>query len=134
MRRANEVDETICLAAIMQALIAKLYKLRQQNLSFRPYPRYLVSENKWRAARYGIGSNLIDFGKEKEVTYRALADELLDFIKETAEELGSLNEVNYVYEILKNGTGADRQIKIYEETKDFNAVVDYIVNETKFGL
>lgn len=128
------VDETICLAAIMQALIAKLYKLRQQNLSFRPYPRYLVSENKWRAARYGIGSNLIDFGKEKEVTYRALADELLDFIKETAEELGSLNEVNYVYEILKNGTGADRQIKIYEETKDFNAVVDYIVNETKFGL
>ncbi|MCP9769801.1 carboxylate-amine ligase [Lacihabitans sp. LS3-19] len=128
------VDETICLAAIMQALIAKLYKLRQQNLSFRPYPRYLVSENKWRAARYGIGANLIDFGKEKEVTYRELADELLDFIKETAEELGSMDEVNYVYEILKNGTGADRQLKVYEDTNDFNAVVDYIVNETKFGL
>jgi carboxylate-amine ligase len=128
------VDETICLAAIMQALIAKLYKLRQQNLSSRPYPRYLVSENKWRAARYGISSNLIDFGKEKEVTYRVLADELLDFIKDTAEELGSLHEVNYVHEILKNGTGADRQLKVFKDTNDFNAVVDYIVNETKFGL
>ena len=128
------VDETICLAAIMQALIAKLYKLRQQNLSFRPYPRYLINENKWRAARYGIHSKLIDFGKETEVSYSELVDELLDFIKDTTEELGSTNEVNYVHEILKNGTGADRQLKIYEETGDFNAVVDYIVKETKFGL
>jgi glutamate---cysteine ligase / carboxylate-amine ligase len=128
------VDETICLAAIMQALIAKLYKLRHQNLSFRPYPRHLINENKWRAGRYGINSKLIDFGKESEVPYNELVDELLDFIKDSADELGSTHEVNYVHEILKNGTGADRQLKVFEETNDFNAVVDYIVNETKFGL
>jgi carboxylate-amine ligase len=128
------VDETICLAAIMQALIAKLYKLRQQNLSFRTYPRHLINENKWRSGRYGINSKLIDFGKESEVPYDELVDELLDFIKDSSEELGSTQEVNYVHQILKNGTGADRQLKIFEETNDFNAVVDYIVNETKFGL
>jgi carboxylate-amine ligase len=128
------VDETICLAAIMQALIAKLYKLRQQNLSFRTYPRHLINENKWRSGRYGINSKLIDFGKESEVPYDELVDELLDFIKDSAEELGSTQEVNYVHQILKNGTGADRQLKVFEETNDLNAVVDYIVNETKFGL
>jgi carboxylate-amine ligase len=128
------VDETICLAAIMQALIAKLYNLRQQNLSFRTYPRHLINENKWRSGRYGINSKLIDFGKESEVPYDELVDELLDFIKDSAEELGSTQEVNYVHQILKNGTGADRQLKVFEETNDLNAVVDYIVNETKFGL
>lgn len=128
------VDETICLAAIMQALIAKLYKLKRQNLSFRTYPKYLINENKWRAGRYGINSKLIDFGKQSEVVYHELVEELLDFIKDSAEELGSTHEVNYVYEILKNGTGADRQLKVFEETNDLNAVVDYIVNETKFGL
>jgi carboxylate-amine ligase len=77
---------------------------------------------------------LIDFGKESEVPYDELVDELLDFIKDSAEELGSTQEVNYVHQILKNGTGADRQLKVFEETNDLNAVVDYIVNETKFGL
>ncbi len=128
------VDETICLTAIMQALVAKLWKLREQNLSFRTYRKHLINENKWRAARYGIHAKLIDFGKEKEVSYRELVDELLDFIKDTAEELGSTHEVNYVYEILKNCTGTDRQLKVFEETHDLKAVVDYMVTETRFGL
>jgi glutamate---cysteine ligase / carboxylate-amine ligase len=128
------VDETICLAAIMQALIAKLYKLRQQNLSFRIYHRNLINENKWRAGRYGIHSKLIDFGQEKEVPFEVLIDELLEFIKDTAAELGSTHEINYVHQILKNGTGADRQLKVFEATHDLKAVVDYMVEETKFGL
>jgi glutamate---cysteine ligase / carboxylate-amine ligase len=128
------VDETICLAAIMQALVAKLYKLKQQNLSFRSYPKYLINENKWRAARYGVGASLIDFGKESEVPYSALAAELMEFIKDSAEELGSTQEINYIHEILKNGTGAERQLKVFEETNDLKSVVDYMVQETKFGL
>jgi glutamate---cysteine ligase / carboxylate-amine ligase len=128
------VDETICLAAIMQALVAKLYKLRQDNLSFRVYHRNLVNENKWRAARYGIQSKLVDFGKEIEVPFDSLVNELLEFISETSNEMGSTNEVNYVQQILKNGTGADRQLKVFEETNDLKAVVDYMISETKFGL
>lgn len=128
------VDETICLAAIMQALVAKIHKLHQQNLSFRPYRRLLISENKWRAGRYGISGSLIDFGKETEVPFSSLAEELLEFIDDVVDELGSRNEVNYLHEILKMGTGADRQLRVFEETNDLKAVVDYIVEETKYGL
>lgn len=128
------VDETICLAAIMQAVIAKLYKLREANLSFRAYRRLLISENKWRAARYGVEAKLIDFGKETEVPFASLVHELLAFIDDVVDDLGSRKEIEYVHEILKNGTGADRQLKVFEHTNSLKAVVDYIVEETKFGL
>ena len=68
------IDETIALAAIMQAVVAKQYKLLRQNLSFRTYRRALINENKWRAARYGISGKMIDFGQEKEVPF----DDLLE--------------------------------------------------------
>ncbi len=128
------IDETICLAAIMQALVAKIHKLHSQNLSFRSYRRVLINENKWRAARYGIHSKLIDFGKQEEVEYKVLLDELLNFIDDVVDELGSREEVAYAHHILEMGTGADRQLAVYEETKDINAVVDYIVRETRTGI
>ncbi|MDR6561827.1 MULTISPECIES: carboxylate-amine ligase [unclassified Arcicella] len=128
------VDETICLAALMQALVAKIHKLLKQNLNFRSYRKVLINENKWRAARYGIHAKLIDFGKQEEVPYSDLCDELLDFVDDVLDELGSRNEVAYIKEILKNGTGADRQLAVFEETNDLKSVVDYIVQETRFGI
>jgi carboxylate-amine ligase len=127
-------DETICLAAIMQALVAKIHKLHSLNLSFRPYRRMLINENKWRAARYGIKSKLIDFGKQEEVEYNILIQELLEFIDDVVDELDSRKEVEYIHQILEMGTGADRQLAVFEETGSLNAVVDYIVSETKIGL
>ncbi len=127
-------DETICLAAIMQALVAKIHKLHRSNLSFRPYHRMLINENKWRAARYGIQGKLIDFGKQEEVEYKLLVVELLEFIDDVIDELGSRKEIEYIHQILEMGTGADRQLSVYERTSDLNAVVDYIVSETKIGL
>ncbi|UBM59264.1 carboxylate-amine ligase [Marinilongibacter aquaticus] len=128
------VDETICIAAIIQAITAKLNKLHRQNLSFRTYRRLLISENKWRAARDGIHAELIDFGREKEMPFVELIHELLEFIDDVLDDLGSRKEVEYVHKILNRGTGADRQLAIYEETNDLKAVVDYIIEETKFGL
>lgn len=128
------VDETICLAALMQALVAKIHKLHRQNLNFRPYRRILINENKWRAARYGIKSKLIDFGKQEEVPFNHLAQELLDFIDDVVDELGSRHEVEYLNKILEMGTGADRQLSVYNQTQDLRKVVDYIVDETSFGL
>ena len=87
------VDETICLAALMQALVAKIYKLMRQNLNFRPYRKVLINENKWRAARDGIQGKLIDFGKQEEVPYVNLAHEMLDFVDDVVDELGSRHEV-----------------------------------------
>ncbi|WP_138991902.1 carboxylate-amine ligase [Larkinella sp. C7] len=128
------VDETICLAAVMQALVAKIHKLHKQNLNFRPYRRLLINENKWRAARYGIEGKLIDFGKQEEVPYHTLAQELLDFIDDVVDELGSRKDVEYVKTILETGTGADRQLAVFRQTNDLKRVVDYIVEETSHGL
>ncbi|GAB4013043.1 carboxylate-amine ligase [Spirosoma migulaei] len=128
------VDETICLAAIMQALVAKIYKLHQQNLNFRPYRRILINENKWRAARYGIEGKLIDFGKQEEVPTHQLIHELLSFIDDVVDELGSRAECEYVLKILEMGTGADRQLAVFQETNDLKKVMDYIIEETSLGI
>jgi glutamate---cysteine ligase / carboxylate-amine ligase len=129
------IDETICIAALIQALVAKMHKLMKQNLSFRPYRKVLINENKWRAARYGIHGKLIDFGKQEEVPYRELCGELLDFVDDVLDDLGSRHEVAYIKQILDHGTGADRQLAVFEQTGgDLKAVVDYIVEETKAGI
>lgn len=128
------VDETIALAALIQATFAKLYKLFSTNQTFRLYRRALIMENKWRAARYGLTGKLVDFGKQQEVPARDLILEYLEFVDDVVDELDSREEINYIHEILRMGSGADRQLRVYEETGDFNKVVDYIVEETQVGL
>jgi carboxylate-amine ligase len=127
-------DETIALAALIQATIAKLYKLFSANQGFRLYRRALIMENKWRAARYGLDGKLIDFGKQKEVPARDLVHEYLDFIDDVVDELDSRDEINYIHEILERGSGADRQLRVFQETGDLKKVVDYIIEETEAGL
>jgi len=124
-------DETIALAALIQATVAKLYKLHAQNQSFRMYRRALIMENKWRAARYGLDGKLIDFGKRIEVPMRQLLEEYLEFIDDVVDELGSRDEINYLRRLMDEGTGADRQLRVWRETGDLVKVVDYIVSETK---
>lgn len=120
------INETCALAALFQAVCAKIYKLRAQNLNFIIYNRALVNENKWRASRYGIDGFLIDFGKEMEVNARALIYELLDFVDDVVDELGSRPFIEQAIRILEEGTGADKQLKKYEETQDLMAVTDFI--------
>jgi glutamate---cysteine ligase / carboxylate-amine ligase len=131
----TRVEEAVCLAAILQAIIAKLWKLRRDNTTFRVYPSDLIEENKWRAVRYGLEGNLIDFGKERECPARDLIIELLDwFIGDVVDELGSRAEVEYAYRILEHGSSADRQIRVFKETGDLKAVVDNLVRETEEGV
>jgi carboxylate-amine ligase len=126
----SRVDEVIAIAGLFQAIVAKLYKLLRQNMGFRLYRRALIQENKWRAVRYGLDGKLIDFGKQAEVPVRDLILELLEFI----DELGSRKAIEYVHTILKNGTSADRQLRVYKETNDLNAVVDNLAKETLEGV
>ncbi len=130
----SKVDETIAIAALFQAITAKLYKLYRQNLGFRLYRRALINENKWRAARYGLDGKLIDFGKQIEVPVRDLIRELLEFVDDVVDELSCREEINYVYTILENGTCADRQLRVYKETGDLRAVVDMLIKETVEGV
>ncbi len=128
------VQETITIAALFQGICAKLYKLRMENLNFIIYPRALINENKWRAGRYGIEGSLIDFGKETEVNTRVLIYELLDFIDDVTGPLGIKNAVSNVHRMLEKGTGADRQLQVFEETNSLPAVVDYIHSQFLEGL
>jgi len=128
------VDETIALAALIQATVAKLYKLYSANQGFRLYRRLLIMENKWRAVRYGLDGLLIDFGKGVEVPVRVLMEEYLEFIDDVVDELGSRKEIDYIRTILRNGSGADRQIRVFQETGDLKRVVDYIISETEAGV
>jgi carboxylate-amine ligase len=128
------VDETLAIAALIQATVAKLYKLHSANQSFRLYRRALIMENKWRALRYGIDGKLIDFGKSIEVPLRDLIYEYLHFIDDVVDELGSRNEINYIHKMLEQGTGADRQLRVFRETGDLIKVVDYIISETGVGV
>ncbi|MEE1884658.1 carboxylate-amine ligase [Pedobacter flavus] len=128
------IDETMTFVALFQALCAKLYKLRLQNMNYINYSRALINENKWRAARYGIDGKLIDFGKEKEVECKSLLLELLDFVDDVVDDLGSRKDIEYVHTILKNGTGADRQLELFNKTQSLETVVDFITSSTLTGL
>jgi carboxylate-amine ligase len=122
---------SIAIAAVAQAIVVKLYRLRRSNLGFRVYRRALIEENKWRAARWGIDGKLIDFGKRQEVSMRELALELLEFVDDVVDELGSRREVDYVRLILAEGTSAERQLQVYRETGDLKAVVRSLVDDTR---
>ncbi|RYY38260.1 MAG: carboxylate-amine ligase [Chitinophagaceae bacterium] len=128
------VDETICIAALFQAICAKIYKLRSQNMNFIQYSRALINENKWRASRYGIDGYLIDFGKQEEVNTRVLIYELLDFVDDVVDELGSRHRLQYVHKMLEQGTGADRQLAVFEEHKNMTEVVGYVQSQFLHGL
>lgn len=130
----SRVDDTIALAALMQAIVFKLQKLRRNNVTFRNYQKRLLDENRWRAGRYGLEGKLIDFGRRCEMDERYLLEEMLEFVSAEVEELGNQAEIAHIERIMREGTGADRQLMVWERTQDMKAVVDHIVVETYEGL
>src|SRR3989441_9999720 len=130
---ATRVDETLCIAALIQAICAKLLVLRARNQGFRRYAPSLIQENKWRAVRGGMDAKLIDFGKQTEVPMRDLAVELLEFVDDVVDTLGSRREVTYLETIIREATSADRQIAAYARSGHLHAVVDHVAEETGAG-
>ncbi|PZR56103.1 MAG: carboxylate-amine ligase [Candidatus Meridianibacter frigidus] len=128
------VDETICLAALFQAITYKLWKLYDTNQGWRLYRRSLITENKQRAARWGLDGKLIDLGKRREVATEVLLDELMEFVDDVLDELGSRPEAMYYREIISHRPGADRQLRVFAETNSLPAVVEYIIKETETGV
>ena len=129
------LDESVAIAALVQAIVAKLFSLYRRNLSFRVYSRSLVLENKWRAVRYGLEGKLIDFGRQKELPARDLIRELLYFVDDVVDDLGSREQINKIHDILEDGTGAQRQLEVWRANNENpQAVVDYIIAQTEKGL
>jgi carboxylate-amine ligase len=131
---ATRMEETLCIAALTQAICAKLLVLRARNQGFRRYAPSLIQENKWRAVRGGMDAKLIDFGKQIEVPMRDLAVELLEFVDDVVDTLGSRREVEYVQTIVREGTSADRQLRTFAATGHLHQVVDSIAEETIAGV
>jgi carboxylate-amine ligase len=130
------LDETVAIAALLQALVAKLDWMRAHNMSLRLYPASLLNENKWRAARYGLDGRLIDFPNQREVPTRDAIHDLLDFVDDMVDDLGSHQEMNYLHQLLESqeGTGADRQLAIFEQTGDLASVTRWLTTTTMQGI
>ena len=126
----TRVDDTIAIAALFQALVAKVNRLLDQNLTFRLHHKMLIEENKWRAVRYGLDGKMIDFGKSQEVPTRDLIHELLEFVDDVIDELDSRKEIEHIYTILERGTSADEQLRVWRETGEIKAIVDHLIEGT----
>ena len=127
-------QESIAIAALIQATACKLWHLHSRNVDYRQYSRPLLMENKFRAVRYGLDGKMIDFGKQIEVPARDLIVEYLAFVDDVLDELGCRKEIEYIHTMLERGSGADRQLAVFRETGSLRAVVDYMAAETRAGL
>jgi carboxylate-amine ligase len=130
----TRVDDTVAIAALIQAVMGKLYLLYRRNLAFRSYSRELIEENKWRAVRYGLDGQLIDFGKREQVPVRSLVGELLDFVAEAADIFQSHDDLERIRAIVKDGTSADRQLGVFAATQSYQAVVDDLIEQSMLGV
>jgi glutamate---cysteine ligase / carboxylate-amine ligase len=130
----TRVDESLAVAALIQATAKTLYDLYSRNMQFKHYSRAMVEENKFLAARYGLDGQLIDFSKKQKISTRDLIYELLRFVDDAVEELDSRHEINTIYKILEHGTSAKKQLDIYQKTGDIKKVVDFLIEETMHGL
>lgn len=135
------VDECMCIAALIQSLVAKLLQLHSRNQSWRIYRTFLIRENKWRAVRYGLDGELIDYGREEEVPMRRLAAEIVELLDDVLDDLGTRKDVEYVHTICEKGSSADRQIAVYRQAiteglsprEALQNVVDHLIVETGQG-
>ena len=139
----TDINDTIAIAALIQAIVATLLKLRSNNQSWRTYRQYHITENKWRAVRYGTQGKLIDFGIGQQVAFSHLVQEILEIVDPVLDELNSRKEVQHIQQIVQQGTSAKQQIDIYEQALKQNNtnhdaalynVVDYLANKTVAGL
>ncbi|MEM1300131.1 MAG: carboxylate-amine ligase [Pseudomonadota bacterium] len=101
--------EAAVIAALFQALLAYLFRLRTLNQRWRVYPAILINENRWRAQRYGVSGEMVDHGKRAQVAVAELMDELIGLLAEDAEELGTSALLERAPKIARDGTSAHRQ-------------------------
>jgi len=130
------LDDTIALAALCQALIAKLVWLYEHGLRTPALSSHFIEENKWYAMRSGLDAEVVDFVQGRRLSMRESITELLDFVDDMSDDLGSRRELNYLRWLLEDpqGTGADRQQAVYEQTGSIDAVIQLLKQQTMQGI
>jgi carboxylate-amine ligase len=126
------INDTIALAAVCQALIAKLTWLNKNSLWAPMLSSHFIEENKWHAMRSGLDAEVIDFARGRRLSMRDSIGELLDFVDDVVDDLGSRREMNYVHKLLADprGTGADRQVAVYQETGNIDDLIRFLMQQT----
>ena len=138
----TRLEDGICIAAMFVCILRMLYRLKRNNQRWRRYSNMLVQENRWRAQRYGFDEGLVDFGRGEVLPYRELLEELFDYIRQEAEELKVLAEIEHAREIVRRGTSAHRQLAVYHNAlhdgcnthEALQRVVDMLAEETLLDL
>lgn len=132
----STLNDVIGIAALCQSLVAKLSWLHKQGKEVPIVPRNLLEENKWRAMRYGLDAEVVDFGRGRSLSMRASIHELLDMVDDVADDLGTYSDLSYIRNLVDDprGTGADRQIAIYKQTGSIHAVYQYLMQQTLAGI
>ena len=130
MDSQTHVEHTLGLAALTQAMVRELALHFEEGKHLSSYPFEMLDENKWLAARHGLEGELVDLPNPDRVSTRALAQRLLDRMREHAQDLGSAGELAAVEDLLERGNGADRQVVVYEANHDLREVMAEIVAAT----
>ncbi len=130
MDSQTHVEHSLGLAALVQALVKELAEHFDAGKRLSSYPYEMLDENKWLAARHGLEGELVDLPSSARVPTRALARRLLDRMREHCADLGSLDELEAVEDLLARGNGAARQVVVYEANHDLHEVVAEIVAAT----
>lgn len=138
----TSIEDGIAIAALNMCLLRTLYRMKQENKSWRVYSRMLLKENRWRAQRYGINQGLLDIGRDEIVPFETLLDELLEMVMPEAEDHNCVNEILHTKKILQRGTSAHWQINTYKEARDagmpreeaLKEVVMMIADKTREGV
>ncbi|MGH8261721.1 MAG: glutamate-cysteine ligase family protein, partial [Steroidobacteraceae bacterium] len=138
----TRIDDAVCIAAIFVSLARMLYRLRLANRTWRRYSNVLLAENRWRAMRHSVDEALLDLAKGELVTFPVLLEELIALVREDAQALDCLREVEHARTILARGTSAHGQLAVYDEARSrgaspreaLEAVVRFLISETSAGL
>ncbi|MEM7619312.1 MAG: carboxylate-amine ligase [Pseudomonadota bacterium] len=132
------IEDAICIAALFLCICRFLYRLKSQNKRWRTYALFLINENRWRAQRHGLEEGLVDFGKGKIVPCSELLQELISLLEEDISYFNCEKEVHHALTIVKRGTSAERQIKLYDaliaegkpKQEALSSLVDKLIEET----
>jgi glutamate---cysteine ligase / carboxylate-amine ligase len=130
------LDDVIAIAALCQSLVATLTWLHKRGKEIPVMPRHLLEENKWRAMRWGLDAEVIDFAQERRLSMRNSFHELLDMVDDVLDDLGTRDDIYYIRKLLDDprGTGADRQIALYQQSGSLYDVTQYLIEQTLQGI
>ena len=130
MDSQTRVEQTLALAALVQAMVKELCEHFDSGVELSRYPYEMLDENKWLASRHGLEGELVDLPSRDTVSTKALGKRLLDRLREHAQDLGAEHELEGIADLLEHGNGAYRQRKVYEANRDFSELLQDIVAAT----